>query len=484
MESFFKRYQNQSVLNTDSFDRRRFQKIYNMSGKLQELSEIERPFPTFQALLSDIWGAFYKMSPELKDDEEIDDPIKTNYSLMNQILNDGEFRKHREVTKLDELTSAIGTIKFGEKTKEWLEKQRQKNKELDQQLQLIQSMQRQLEKQEKENGAGQGNPQLENDLENAVKNVHETVAQALQKNRNSFSKKLAEAITDTKNVKNEVKTLLGGMEQGSGEASLQKTPLRDQLKLAEKIAENKHLKSIAAWAGRFKAIARQKQKSLYSDSVERSGVALGNRIEQLLPSELALYGHETTKPDFLRRFAEGHTMQYDTKAKEALGKGPIILCLDQSGSMRTRDAQSKGFALALISMAKRQKRDFCYIPFSTKVETYRYPKGKISTPEMIGLSESFLDGGTDFQMPLTQALKVINETRFKQSDIIFVTDGEANIKRDFLEKFNKVKKDKKFSVLSLVIGDGGLKQTPKQFSDRVVTITNFNDKGSYTAFEL
>ncbi len=78
--------------------------------------------------------------------------------------------------------------------------------------------------------------------------------------------------------------------------------------------------------------------------------------------------HPTTKIDFLRRFVEGQTMIFEQKGKEELGKGPIILCLDQSGSMRNLDAQAKGFTLALMSIARRQKRDFCLILFSTRTQ--------------------------------------------------------------------------------------------------------------------
>ena len=105
----------------------------------------------------------------------------------------------------------------------------------------------------------------------------------------------------------------------SGDAELKKVPLRDQISLAEKIAD---------WAGRFKQIARRKQKSKHSDSMERSGVTLGNDIGRLLPMELGLYAHPITKNDFLRRFVEGQTMQYEQKGHEVLGKGPIVLCLD------------------------------------------------------------------------------------------------------------------------------------------------------------
>ena len=161
---------------------------------------------------------------------------------------------------------------------------------------------------------------------------------------------------------------------GSGDAELKKIPLRDQLSLAEKIASDKKMKEIADWAGRFKQIARKKQKSKNSESMERSGVTLGNDIERLLPMELGLYMHPITKNDFLRRFVEGQTMQYEQKGREVLGKGPIVLCLDQSGSMQRLDTQSKGFTLALMSIARKQRRDFCLILFSTRTQIITYRK--------------------------------------------------------------------------------------------------------------
>src|SRR5699024_9466670 len=123
---------------------------------------------------------------------------------------------------------------------------------------------------------------------------------------------------------------------------------------------------------------------------------------------------------------------------------PIILCLDQSGSMHKLDYQSKGFALALMSIAKRQKRDFCYIPFSIKTQVYRFVKGNISSSEMIQLSENFLGGGTNFGLPLNKSLEIINESRFKQSDIVFVTDGEDGLNEAFLNNSPRLKRKRSF----------------------------------------
>jgi uncharacterized protein with von Willebrand factor type A (vWA) domain len=52
---------------------------------------------------------------------------------------------------------------------------------------------------------------------------------------------------------------------------------------------------------------------------------------------------------------------------------------------------------------------------------------------MVNFSQTFLGGGTNFALPLDRALKVINESRFKQADVVFVTDGEDRVKTSFLK---------------------------------------------------
>ena len=144
----------------------------------------------------------------------------------------------------------------------------------------------------------------------------EKLQQMLQNNSHSFSQALAQAMQETRQVKDSLKSLLGGYSAGSGDAELKKVPLRDQLVLAEKMAADKTMKEIAEWAGRFKQIARKKQKTNYNESMARSGVTIGNEIERLLPMELGLYTHPITKNDFLRRFVEGQTMSMNRRDRK------------------------------------------------------------------------------------------------------------------------------------------------------------------------
>ncbi|MCM3638182.1 VWA domain-containing protein [Sporosarcina luteola] len=472
--------ESRSVLNTDAFDKRRFNEIYSMSQGIQKVRD-EGELPTFEPLLADIWASLYKMKPEITK-EEVSGDLKVNKSLMERIMMDDSFENYRNFTRLDDLSSAIGTMKFGEKTNQWLADQKMQDSELRKKLQEIQAMQRQLEKQEQQEGHGNVNEQLQSDLSQAMDGLDGHIQQTLQNSSHSFSEQMSQAVQETRQVKANLKSLMGGVVSGSGEAELKKVPLRDQISLAEKIASDKRLLEIAEWAGRFKQIAIKKQKSKHNEGIESKGVIAGDVIERLLPIELGLYKHPTTKIDFLRRFSKRQTMMFEQNGKDALGKGPIVLCLDQSGSMRKRDSQSKGFALALLSIAKKQKRDFCLVLFSTRTVVKVYEKGKIKTEDLIELAQTFLSGGTDFNIPLTKAVSIIEDSKFKRSDLIFITDGEDSLKDSFIKSFIRKKENMDFNVLSLVLGNNT--ETVQHFSDEVILITDLNDEGSFKAFTI
>jgi len=171
---------------------------------------------------------------------------------------------------------------------------------------------------------------------------------------------LKSSMIEAKDSKDKMEKLISGMGQGNGKSEIEKVPVKEQFELAEMLQKNPNLKEIADWAGRFKQIAHAKQKHLHHESIERSGVTIGNEVDCLLPMELSNLAISQAKADFIRRFAEGQTMIHDKKGKDTLGKGPIILCLDQSGSMKKLDTQqSKGFALALMAIARKQKKGLC-----------------------------------------------------------------------------------------------------------------------------
>ena len=167
-----------------------------MSQGLQKLS-LNGELPRFEPLLADIWTSLFKMKPELSEGE-IPDELQVNKSFMEKTMNDDSFENYRNFTRLDDLSSAIGTVKFGEKTNEWLTEQRERNEDLQKQMQEIQAMQRQLQKQEQKNGAGNGSEELQEDLKEAMSELDGQLQQTLQNNGHSFSEAMSQAMQETK----------------------------------------------------------------------------------------------------------------------------------------------------------------------------------------------------------------------------------------------------------------------------------------------
>lgn len=521
VKKWFSKKKETSVLNTDSFDKRRFEQIFDMSKRLKQMEGLSQ-YPMFKELLGDIWASLYKMSPELKD--EIPEQLEPNKELISRLLDNKDYQNYHSTTQLDDFMSAVGAVRFGEVIHDWIEKERQENEALNDKLEQIQDLvQQMLKEQERSNednhqnqgdqsdqnpeegqgdqqqdsadqsksegssqsGESNGNSSNEQAINNAMAELGRQLAQFADQN-SSLSEAIQSAVEDTENTKDALNVLFGGKQAGSGKGELQKMPLRNKLALAEVISKDEKMKQIAKWTGRFTEIAKTKQKNKHKHVSEQSGVEAGDEIERLLPSELVQYANPSTKKEFLRKLSEEETLQFEKRGKESLGRGSIIVCLDQSASMSGNlEIQSKGFALALLSIAKRQKRNFAHIPFSTFVgKVTTFPKGKVTSNELLDIAKNFMGGGTSFKEPLNQATKIINKDKFKDADIVFITDGEAKINDQFAKRFNDLKSKKEFNVLSLVLKLEGRTDQLAKVSDRVIRIEDLNDEGAFEAFEI
>ena len=127
-------------------------------------------------------------------------------------MADEYFVNYRSFTRLDDLSSAIGTVKFGEKTNQWLADQKEKDEDFQKQMQEINAMHRQLQKQDWQEETGNDSQVLKEDFTEAMTKFDEKLQQMLQNNSHSFSQALAQAMQETKQVKDGLKSLLGGYE--------------------------------------------------------------------------------------------------------------------------------------------------------------------------------------------------------------------------------------------------------------------------------
>ena len=197
-----------------------------------------------------------------------------------------------------------------------------------------------------------------------------------------------------------------------------------------------------------------------------------------MPSEVALLGDPDLEDLFYLKFAERRLLQYELEGRESEGRGPIILALDESGSMSetlggvVKEAWGKSVMLGLLAIARRQKRDLAVIHFSgpNQLHTSVFPKGESSPLNLIDEVEFFFGGGTVFDRWMEEAARLVDQDRFDRADAIVVSDGIAFISERAVAEWWKRRAERKMRCYGVLIGtDQGVKALGR-ISDAVMTL--------------
>jgi uncharacterized protein with von Willebrand factor type A (vWA) domain len=258
---------------------------------------------------------------------------------------------------------------------------------------------------------------------------------------------------------------------------------KQRMEIAKRL-NTPRMKAIADMVGRMKRFAMSKQAQKIIDAPhEIFTVEMGNDLRRVLRSEYAFLGTPETKIEFYRRFVNGELLQYKERGHEDVGKGPIICCIDNSGSMGgAPENWAKGVAEALRRICQDQDRDFHAIYFETNRhrERFDFPKGKGPFEKVMAFLGISAGGGTEFDGVLTEALTKAKDffagrPEHGKSDIVFITDGEAYLNQDWIDKFNEERKEAGVRVFSIYISAydssrSGAMRLLQSFSDTAIPV--------------
>ena len=221
------------------------------------------------------------------------------------------------------------------------------------------------------------------------------------------------------------------------------------------------------------------------------GICFSNDITSVLPSELALMKNPAAKKLFQLRFAQKQLLSFEyqrnvarTRAESTQEeisiekkepKGPIIICVDTSGSMHGTPeniAKTVTFALAKIALEEERK---CYlISFSTGIETLDmsdFKKGD-SLQKLVRFLQMSFNGGTDASPALQHAIQMLQSSDYKNADVLMISDFVmANISSDLIDAV-EAEKQKNTDFYSLVIGSSGNQETIGCFNHNWLYDTN------------
>ena len=248
----------------------------------------------------------------------------------------------------------------------------------------------------------------------------------------------------------------------------------DAAKLADytrRLRTSHNLAAIMRMAGRFIARARQLQRQRTDlPGMEITGVELSGDLSRVLPVESSLIAGAVPELELLAlaRVTQRRSLSYRRIMREPMAMGPIVVSVDESGSMGGEKIEAaKGLALAMASIARAQKRPFLLSAFSGEPQI-RTASGE---PEaIVAWLEAFMGGGTILDGPLhTLPTKAWPAGPVgTRADHIIITDDDVGLSDELLESYQAWAKKNGVRTFGLGIA-----------VSRVETLARFCDGGCW-----
>ena len=266
-------------------------------------------------------------------------------------------------------------------------------------------------------------------------------------------------------------------------------------KWASYISKDKGVRQLCDLMGRMRRAEKTKRQELVKISStitqyvpdinsreEIVGVYLGNDIEHALPQEVALLSDDATSILFDMKFVENRLMCFEMQGMQANPYeiqeehmieveeeeklGPIIICVDTSGSMQgSPETVAKAITLFIAMRAISQQRNCLLINFSTRIETLDL-SGRLGIARVIKFLQRSFRGGTDVAPAFNYALNMMATEKYRRSDLLVISDFiMAALPEQLHDEILKAKANKN-QFYSLSIGDLFLSERLRDIFDK------------------
>ena len=264
--------------------------------------------------------------------------------------------------------------------------------------------------------------------------------------------------------------------------SLTPQSIKELTRWANYFSQDKEAQKIADLLGKMRQIEQSSKVETITQTISVSvpvtdvnskeeiiGLKLGKDLEYVIPSELALMADPETAILFDLKYLESKLVCFELQGtafqdeqqeitteieiKEDNKLGPMILCVDTSGSMSgIPENIAKAMSLYLGNKAKAEQRKCFVINFSTGIETFEISATKGIADLVSFLSKSF-HGGTDAAPALRYALSLCQSENYEKADILMISDFVMGSLSETLLSDIKKQREKGNQFHSLVIGN-------------------------------
>lgn len=383
-----------TALDLDDWATRRGREVLGESDRLRSLDLGEHA-------VADFFGCAFEPEPRLH--ESCADPQR--HAFITRMLETPEYRSLHTSTLLNQAASGIATAAFAE----------------------------QFAEMRKEEPTGKGN--IEREMQ-----VLRSVGRALGK-----------ATEEVEEAREAASAL--GMGPGSPGSNDPKVIAA----LYRRVRNDPTLRRICELAGRYRRVAQSRQRrKLAHGCDDMVGVVLDGDLGRVLPHELARLAIPEFEDDTLRRLVERQVMCREHRSTEPVAKGPVIVSVDESGSMSGEKGHTaKALALALAWIARQQRRWIALIAYSgdSGERLLALSPGKWNESALMDWLGAFIGHGSSLDVPVREMPRYYERLHAPKgvTDIVFITDALCRLPVDLQDGFNCWKSRVQARLITLVI---------------------------------
>jgi uncharacterized protein with von Willebrand factor type A (vWA) domain len=213
---------------------------------------------------------------------------------------------------------------------------------------------------------------------------------------------------------------------------VRRLPMDQFVRLSKVLRQTPSVRKIIELAGRWTELLKQRLSRGHSPRgrSELTGVTLGGGIEGLFASELVKLCRPGLRRALLAQVVERRALVQELRGPHVLGRGPVILVVDTSGSMSgARMVIAKSLMLALAMHCWEKRRPLRVLTFGAPGELHEIevPVDEPFWGRFERCLELAFGGGTDFDGPLLRTCEIAGDKPWRQADAVFVTDGECDV---------------------------------------------------------
>lgn len=426
-----------------------------------------------ESFAEDVYSLLAKADPRVREPEEMVTTHVPLRQVVDELQDMTELKRLRTYTVADPLNATMAVGALEPALTEALERAAKLKEEAEHAAEAQRQAQ-QAAQQAAESGDA-GDQEAANQAAQAAQQAASSLQARAQKEAAGVRNQLRRAVKQAR--KDIEQTEEAASSYGLGPGELQAMPAKERLALARRLQTPK-LKEFADLIGQFRQLAIAEWRRRYTDgSDETVGIILGDDLTRLTGQELINLATPELEDDFWLRYVNRELWVKEMRGRERVGKGPIIVVADESGSMEgDGERWAKALSLALLDQAGRGKRDFHYIGFASggHMREFDFPGGKADIDKVLELASGFLNGGTDYAPPLRRALDLCVAAGKEKPDIVFITDGIAG-ELPFLEEWRRVRQNLSVRCYGIWIPPGGHGLPSEVLSDLTDNIRTISD---------